>query len=333
MNANTTATATFTATTYTITATAGAGGSISPSGSVSVAQGASRSFTITPNTGYQITGVTVDGSSVGAVTSYTFSNVTANHTISASFTAATTYTYTISATAEAGGTISPLGSVTVNQGASQSFTITPNTGYQVTDVLIDGTSVGAAMTYASISAAATYTFSNVTSNHNIVARFGRSRAGTYTITAIAGEGGNISPSGVITVNRGVNQSFTIVPNTGYRIEDVKVDGVSVCAVSTYTFTKVRSNHTIQVTFTVNTGNTFIITPIASVGGSISPACPVTVNQGANQTFTITPKRGYHVTDVKVDGLSVGVTSDVSINYTFMNVMTDHTINANFSRWR
>jgi hypothetical protein len=71
--------------TYTITATAGAGGSLTPSGTVTVNSGASQTFTIAANAGYQIAGVTVDGSSVGAVASYTFTNVTANHTIAASF--------------------------------------------------------------------------------------------------------------------------------------------------------------------------------------------------------------------------------------------------------
>ena len=58
---------------YTITASAGTGGSISPTGAVRVTSGASQSFTITPNSGYSVNGVTVDGASVGAVTSYTFS--------------------------------------------------------------------------------------------------------------------------------------------------------------------------------------------------------------------------------------------------------------------
>ncbi|MDQ7787263.1 MAG: CARDB domain-containing protein, partial [Thermodesulfovibrionales bacterium] len=70
---------------YTITASAGAGGSISPSDTVTVDYGADQSFTITPNANYHVADVLVDGSSVGAVTSYTFNIVTANHTISASF--------------------------------------------------------------------------------------------------------------------------------------------------------------------------------------------------------------------------------------------------------
>lgn len=70
---------------YRITALAGAGGSISPSGSVSVIKGTSKTFTITPDDGYTVSDVLVDGTSVGAVSSYTFSDVTAAHTISAVF--------------------------------------------------------------------------------------------------------------------------------------------------------------------------------------------------------------------------------------------------------
>ena len=70
---------------YTITATAGEGGSITPNGDVSVKEGASQTFAITADNGYEIADVLVDGSSVGAVESYTFSDVKANHTISVSF--------------------------------------------------------------------------------------------------------------------------------------------------------------------------------------------------------------------------------------------------------
>ncbi|MGN8896668.1 S-layer homology domain-containing protein [Flavonifractor sp. HCP28S3_F3] len=72
---------------YTIKAEAGEGGSISPSGSVQVTAGADRTFTITPGADYQIADVLVDGESVGAVSSYTFKNVRANHTIQAVFEA------------------------------------------------------------------------------------------------------------------------------------------------------------------------------------------------------------------------------------------------------
>ena len=70
---------------YSISASAGAGGSISPSGTTTLVKGDSKTFSITPSSGYKISSVKVDGASVGAVSSYTFSNITSGHTISAEF--------------------------------------------------------------------------------------------------------------------------------------------------------------------------------------------------------------------------------------------------------
>jgi hypothetical protein len=72
---------------FTLTASAGTGGTISPSGTVTVANGGSQTFTIASAAGYVISSVTVDGVNQGALSSYTFSNVTASHTIAAAFAA------------------------------------------------------------------------------------------------------------------------------------------------------------------------------------------------------------------------------------------------------
>src|SRR6185503_16650573 len=125
---------------FTVTATASAGGSISPSGAVSVNFGANQSFTVTPNTGFHIDSVVVDGANLGAVASHDFTNVAANHTIDAYFSIDV---FTVSASASAGGSISPSGAVSVNYGANQSFTVTPNTGYHIDSVVVDGTNLGA----------------------------------------------------------------------------------------------------------------------------------------------------------------------------------------------
>jgi len=150
----------FTIDRWTITASAGANGSISPVGAIAVVEGANQSFTITVNSGFHVSDVQVDGSSVGAVTSFTFTNVTANHTIAASFAANSTFTITSSAGAN--GSISPSGAVVVSSGANQSFTITANSGFHVSDVQVDGSSVGAVTSF---------TFTNVTANHTIAASF------------------------------------------------------------------------------------------------------------------------------------------------------------------
>jgi len=149
---------------YTITASAGANGSINPSGAVSVAPGTDQTFTITPNSCYHVEDVLVNGFSVGALTTYTFTNAAANHTISASFALTS---YTITASAGVGGAIVPSGAVSVGCGADQSFTITPDTCYTIADVLVDGVSVGVV---------ASYSFTNVTVNRTISASFGAERS-------------------------------------------------------------------------------------------------------------------------------------------------------------
>lgn len=73
-------------------------------------------------------------------------------------------------------------------------------------------------------------------------------AQVFTIEASTGENGSISPSGSVAVVKDTDQTFTITPNSGYHIADVKVDGASVGAVDTYTFHDVTANHTISATF-------------------------------------------------------------------------------------
>ena len=69
--------------TYSITATAGANGTVTPAGTATVNHGTNKTYTITPASGYHVVDVLVDDASVGAVTTYTFTNVTAAHIISA----------------------------------------------------------------------------------------------------------------------------------------------------------------------------------------------------------------------------------------------------------
>ncbi|MGE0076223.1 MAG: Ig-like domain-containing protein [Bacteroidales bacterium] len=294
--------------TYTITASAGSGGSISPSGDVSVEEGSGQTFTISAITGYHIADVLVDGSSVGAVSSYTFSSVSAAHTISASFAI---NTHTITASAGLNGSITPSGDVSVNEGDDQSFTISASSGYHIADVLVDGSSVGAV---------SSYTFSSVSAAHTISASFA---INTHTITASAGDNGSINPLGAVSVNEGDDQSFTIAASSGYHIADVLVDGSSVGAVSSYTFSSVSAAHTISASFAINTHT---ITASAESNGSITPSGDVSVNEGDDQSFTIAASSGYHIADVLVDGSSVGAVS----NYTFSSVTASHTIAANFA---
>ena len=150
-------------------------------------------------------------------------------------------------------------------------------------------------------------------------------ATTYTITAIAGTGGTISPPGNAIVVPGLNQVYTLSPNVGYVIGDVKVDNVSQGAIGTYTFTNVQANHSIEAVF--NPVPTATITASAGSGGTISPAGMSTVSADTSPVYAIWAVPGNAIVDVVVDGVSVGPV----ISYTYANIAAGaHTITATFA---
>lgn len=108
-------------------------------------------------------------------------------------------------------------------------------------------------TFADASASAT-TFTmpskdvTVKANWTYCGSGGSSGTHSYTIKATAGENGMISPSDTVKVRKGSHQTFTITPHNGYTVSDVKVDGQSIGAVTTYTFENVKKSHTIEAFF-------------------------------------------------------------------------------------
>jgi len=307
--------------TYVITATAGSNGSISPSGTTTVNSGGSQTYTITPNSGYMIASILVDGTALTGTlqTSYMFSNVTANQTISATFSPIQVTTYTITATAGSNGSISPA-SATVPYGGSQTFTLTPNTGYTAS-LTVDGTLVTLSNN--------TYTLSNVTAAHNLVATFTQNNQNnTYVITATAGGNGIVFPPGVTTVNAGGFLNYMITPNNGYKIASISIDGTKLTGTLTtsYTFSNVTANQTISATFAPVTSYTIIAT--AGRNGRISPSGSVSVRPGASQTFKITPNSGYRIASVLINGTPL--TGVLSTSFTFTDVIFNETISVTFT---
>ncbi|MCB9497669.1 MAG: hypothetical protein H6686_12355 [Fibrobacteria bacterium] len=295
---------------YTITASAGVGGTITPSGEITVIEGGSAAFEIAASSGYTILDVTVDGVSQGAVSTVSLTNVVANHTVSASFSPIPSYT--ITASAGVGGTITPSGEITVIEGGSASFEIAASSGYTILDVTVDGVSQGAVSTVS---------LTNVVANHTVSAIF--SPIPSYTITAEAGPGGTISPSGEVRVIEGGSATFEVAALSGYRILDILVDGVSQGAVSTVTLTNVVANHLVAAYF--EEIPSYTITAGAGVGGTISPSGEVRVIEGGSATFEVAALSGYRILDILVDGVSQGAVSTVTLT----NVVANHLVAAYF----
>ena len=223
---------------HTITASAGTGGSISPSGAVTVGNNGNMTFSITPNSCYESSDVTVDGDSKGVRTSWTFSDVTSDHTIHADFTQSGPFV--VDASAQSGGTITPSGTINANCGDSQSFVIDPESFYEIFDVLVDGVSVGAV---------SSYTISNIGQNHTIEAKF--KEFDKHTIETITGDGGSISPIGPVQVYDGTSKTFSIAPFNGFKIEEVWVNGTSMGIINSYTFENITADQRIEARFAVD----------------------------------------------------------------------------------
>jgi hypothetical protein len=295
----------------TITSTAGPNGSISPAGVTTVLSGANQTYAITPDAGFQVANLVVDGLTLPAAASYTFTSITGNHTISASFVP----NFTITAAAGPNGAITPAGALTVTSGSNQTYIITPNPGFTVAALVVDGTT---------LPGATSHTFTNVTASHYINAYFDAIPTTSFTINASAGPNGAISPAGATTVTGGTNQTYTITPNQGFTVVALVVDGVVLPGATSHTFTSVIGDHYINAYFDAAPA-TVTIAAAAAPNGTISPAGANVVAGGTDQTFTITPNAGFMVSALVVDGaVFPGATS-----YTFTNLSADHYINAYF----
>ncbi len=144
----------------------------------------------------------------------------------------------------------------------------------------------------------------------------------YTIIATSGPGGSISPSGLVQVKRDGKVTFKIQPDDGYDILDVVVDGESKGAVTSYKFSRVRSDHSIAAFFIQKR---YTILATADAGGHITPSGEISVPHGSNQAFSMMANAGYDILDVVVDNASLGPLTE----FTFTEVISDHSIGVTF----
>ena len=174
-------------------------------------------------------------------------------------------THDIKASAGEGGTIDPSGTIEVERYTNQTFTIKPDPGYEILDVIVDEESQGPL---------SSYTFYFVLRKHTIHATFIRR---TYTIKADAGVGGTITPQGEVVVDRGTSQSFSIEADPGFQILDVVVDGDSRGPISSYTFNRIESDHSIVASFESVVGVKDLSIPDATM--KVGDEVPATITVG------------------------------------------------------
>ena len=380
---------------YDITATAGEGGTITAEGladgKVSVTEGESATFTITANDGYEVSDVKVDGTSVGKRTSYTFENVTAAHTIEATFAFAN---YTAANPFEFPTTKG----TTKTLEAEHATTITEACG--ATEWRCEVNSEAWASNGKYINSL------NKTSTgaDSVAYAYNAPVAGTYKVTVTYRSGsdtnklawseqdGKITAGQVATPNSKVNNvlqaktvEFNMVVTTAgagtlvftapdgdspqtdkFDIELVKLaDEADLTELQTAITNaeailnaadkdKYSAAALVELQELVNAGKQlttessqadvdakkaeitakiadiqtqFTITATAGNGGKIAPTGATNVYKGTSKAFTITPNDGYHVDSLTVDGTAV----DVVTEYTFSDVTANHTIAVTFAK--
>lgn len=188
--------------------------------------------------------------------------------------------YTVTPTPSAQGYFLPWTPQLVRQGDSATLEVRANPGWIATAA----TGCGGTL------AGTTYTAGPVSQSCTVSATFAVAR----TVTATAGAGGSISPSGAQAVADGTTASFTITPQANYQIASVTGCGGGALAQNLYTTAAVTQNCTVTATFTPILHT---VTASAQSGGSISPAGAVSVAQGQTRAFHLTPDAGYRIAAV------------------------------------
>ena len=217
-------------------------------------------------------------------------------------------TYTVTATAGPGGAISPTGPLEVDHGEILSFVITPDAGFNTSQVLVDGiqqdTLAGPTLT--------------VTADRTVTAVF---EPNTFTVTATAGANGSVSPAGANEVIAGDSLTIVLNPAPNYHLDSLTVDNADVADITglaEYTFADVQAPHRLSAGFAIDT---FTIGTVSNANGEVSIPDGGVVAYGGSLTVTILPRAGYRLTGLLVDGNPVAA----AFSYTFTDIISDHTV--------
>ena len=271
----------------------------------SYAEGDNAAVEITPDEGYVISDVLIDGKSVGSVNHLDI-KMNSGHSVNVKFREATAEdpTVDVSVDVKVGtstgafyGTVTPSGSVRVAYGGTLIVSVSLNEGYLLRSVTVDGKDVGTSPMI---------TVKDIVKNVDMDITVVSEKLKSFTITSSSSAGGSVSPSSV-TVDEGDSVTFTIIPDTGYRLSSLVIDGVSESYTgSTYTFTKVSSNHTISAVFEVETP----VPPTPTLESISLEGEPteVTVNQIIDTSKMVVTAHWSDKTTSQVTGYTVSPTS-------------------------
>ena len=278
-------------------------------GSGTFTEDTNATVTAHPNEGYHFVNWTEDGVEVFNEAEYIF-KVSENRTLIANFAI---NTYTITASVVGGnGVIEPENETTVNHGGSQQYSITPNYGYHVEQVLVDNEPI-----FSVPAIGGTYTFTNVTSDHTIVVSFA---INIYTVTLSVNPeiGGNVNGGGEF--EHGASATVTATPTTNYEFLYWTTGGNQIVE-NPYTFT-VTTNVTLTANFKQKDKLLVSIDVFPEGAGTFTGSGEY--NEGDEVTVTASPKEGYNF----VNWTKAGMEMSTSLIYTF-TIVENVALVANF----
>ena len=269
--------------TYTINVTTDYGSSVSGSYPDTVVEGSNKYLHISKRQGYKLTSVILDDSSQtipsqteasGEVMTISLENITSNHNL---VVTSEPFKYTITTSAGSNGSITP--SATVNYGSSKTINMSPSTGYEVNEVIVDGINKGKITTY---------TFNNITDNHTISVTFKKLDEQKFTVNCTTVQNGNISVSPT-SATVGTKITIYVNPSEGYRLK--QIDSSPVVAINNNQFTMPAQNVTLTPVFEQIEIQTYAITVGTSEHGTAT-ASHTSASAGTTITMTATPGQGY-----------------------------------------
>jgi len=303
-------------TTYAISVVQTPNGTISPS-SVVLNEGETQLFSITPNNGYIVSDVLIDGVSQGAVTEVTLSNVKAMHEISATFAQNQVSSSLVAVTQPANGSVTPA-SATILQGDVQLFQIAVDQGYEIENVIKNGVSLG------SISQIE-FSYLDQAQSLEVTTKQIPIDSTTYHISVSQSQGGTISSASVDVVN-GQTFTFTITPNAGYEIDSILKNSQAISNSNTVEFLDMGVDQTLLVNFKESTNQSGIFNINMSVRGqgSVSPQIN-SAAQGQDVPLFFVPAQGHEIDEVIVNGMSLGKLSSINLS----NIQSDQNIEVVF----